>query len=119
MEDLAHWAAWFSVEWRPDVRYEGKEWLPDFAQYLDEDQRKQRTKRAMRRLRRSSPRQYEVCFRVLVLGERIDDTTAWLNERAQRNCIPYPSHRPEGPHYTRKDALALLMAGIAFAKEHW
>lgn len=119
MEDLAQWAAWLSVEWRPDIKYGGEEWLPDFARYLDETQRKQRTKRAMRRLRRASPRQYEVCYRVLVLGERIDDTVQWLNERAERNDIPYPTIRPDGPHYMRKDALALLMAGVAYAREHW
>ena len=70
----------------------------------------------MRRLRRVAVREYEVAFRVMVLGERIVDTTRWLNERAARNHIPYPDHRPTGPHYIEKDALALLVCAISYAK---
>ena len=50
---------------------------------------------------------------------KLDATTVWLNERAERNHIPYPAQRPEGPHYTRKDALALLIAGLTYAKQYW
>jgi hypothetical protein len=73
----------------------------------------------MRRLRRVAVREYEVLFRVLVQGERVHDTTRWLNDRAERNRIPYPDHRPQGPHYTDKDTLALLICGIDFARDSW
>lgn len=129
MRDLAQWVAWFSAEWRSEtptkvhsrqIAEDGsKEWHPDFAQYMSEDQRKLRTRRVMRRLRRSNIRAYEVCYRVLVQGEAIADTTGWLNERAQRNHIPYPSHRPNGPHYSRKDTLALLVSGLTYARQYW
>lgn len=73
----------------------------------------------MRRLRQKAPRQYEVAYRVLMLGERLEDTTRWLNERAIRNGIEFPDHRPTGPHYSRKDTLALLIAAIDFARAYW
>jgi hypothetical protein len=43
---------------------------------------------AMRRLRKQSIREYEVAYRVIVLGERPEGTMAWLNERAIRNSKP-------------------------------
>lgn len=129
MHQLARWVTWFGVEWRDEtptkthtrqIAEDGShQWHPEFAQYLTEDQRKLRTRRAMRRLRRSNVRAYEVCFRVVVNGEPIGETTKWLNERAQRNRIPYPSHRPDGPHYSQKDALALLLSGLMYARQYW
>jgi hypothetical protein len=64
-------------------------------------------------------REYEVLYRVLVLGERLEETTRWLNARAERNAVPFPPHRPSGPHYTQKDTLALVIAGIDYARESW
>ena len=129
MHQMARWMAWFSVEWRDEtptkthtkqIAEDGApEWHPDFAQYLTSDQRRLRTRRVMRKLRRSNVRAFEVCYRVLVVGEAIDDTTAWLNGRALKNQIPYPPHRPDGPHYSRKDALALLLSGLMFARQYW
>lgn len=113
LQDLAHWVAWFS-NWHGDGHRH-----PDFAKYLTDNQRRQRTRRVMRQLRRSNIRAYEVCYRVLNLAEPLDQTTEWLNERATRNNIPYPAHRPGGPHYTRKDAMALLISGLTFAKQYW
>jgi hypothetical protein len=129
MRQTAQWVAWFSAAWRhetpikihsSEVAEDGtKEWHPDFAQWLTEDEVTKRTRKVMRRLRRSAIREYEVCYRVLLLNERLDDTAKWLNTRAERNDIPYPAHRPQGPHYVRKDALALLIAGMAYAKQYW
>ena len=86
MIDLAQWVSWFSMSWRKEappqkmhsskVAHDGtKEWHPDFAKYMDADQRKTRTRKVMRRLRHSNVRAYEVCYRVCVLSERIEDTT--------------------------------------------
>jgi hypothetical protein len=137
MRTTAHWASWFAADWKQEmplrihsgeIAADGSpEWHPDFAKWLTRSERPRRrnddqrlrTTRVMRRLRRVAIREFECCYRILVLGEKLEDTTRWLNERAQRNAIPYPSHRPNGPHYIKKDALALLIAGIDYAREHW
>lgn len=77
----------------------------------------QRTLRVMRRLRRVAVREYEVLYRMLVNHEPLEDTTAWLNERAQSNAIPLPPG--QSVHYREKDTLALLMCGVEFALHHW
>lgn len=137
MKDTAHWAAYFAADWKqelPDRIHSSQigddgcpKWHPDFERWLTSDrvyrrrndEQRLRTTRVMRRLRRVAVREYEVLYRVLVLGERLEETTKWLNSRAERNKIPAPPHRPNGPHYTEKDALALIVAGIAYAKEYW
>lgn len=140
MRDTAYWATYFANDWKAEVptRIHSSEiaddgspqWHPDFVRWLTGDhtrriqgkrnsEQRLRTTKVMRRLRRVAVREYEVLYRVLVLGERLEDTTRWLNARAERNGIPPPAHRPNGPHYVEKDALALLVAGIAYAKEFW
>lgn len=102
------------------------EWHPDFEKWLIEgdgrgsrnSSQRLRTTKVMRRLRRVAVREYEVLYRVLVLHERLEETTVWLNDRAERNSIPFPPHRPDGPHYIRKDALALFICGIDFARQY-
>jgi hypothetical protein len=47
-----------------------------------------RTKRAFRKLREQNAREYEVLYRVCVIGEHPDKTCEWLNERAYRNGKP-------------------------------
>lgn len=137
MRNTAHWANWFAADWKQeiptrihssDIALDGTpEWHPDFAKWLARDGRPRRrnddqrlrTTKVMRRLRRVAVREYEVLYRVLVLGERLEETTLWLNARAERNAIPFPPHRPNGPWYTHKDTLALMIAGIDFARESW
>jgi len=132
MYELAQWVTWFSSEWRKEdaqtptkvhssqIAEDGsREWHPDFAKYMSDDQRKVRTRKVFRKLRRTNVRAYEVCYRVLVLGEPLDETTEWLNVRALRNEIPFPAQRPAGPHYVRKDTLALLLSGVTFARQYW
>lgn len=138
MADTAQWASRFASDWKQesplrihsaDIGLDGSpRWHPDFEAWLTRDETKQRrrnddqrlrTTKVMRRLRRVAVREYEVCYRVFVLGERLEETTAWLNERAERNAIPYPEHRPNGPHYVERDALAIVIAGLAFAKEFY
>jgi hypothetical protein len=116
MRELAKKVARFSAEWKG----ENKSPHPDFGEYMVNGEKgTTRTRRVMRRLRKFAAREYEVCYRICVLSEPVEFTTEWLNERAQRNDIAFPSYRPEGPHYTRKDTIALLMAGLEFAEENW
>jgi len=137
MKDTAHWAAYLAADWKQEVpdRIHSSQigadgcprWHPDFEKWLTNDRlyrrknddQRLRTTRVMRRLRRVAVREYEILYRILVLGERLEETTRWLNERAAKNRIPPPPHRPNGPHYTQKDTLALIVAGIAFCKEYW
>ena len=137
MKQTAHWASWFAADWRREfplqihnsaiARDGTPEWHPDFARWLTEgrtvhtrnDEQRLRTTKVMRRLRRVAVREYEVLYRVLVLNERLEETTTWLNERATRNSVPYPSHRPTGPHYIHRDALAIFIAGIDYARASW
>jgi hypothetical protein len=137
MRETAHWATYFANDWKQEVPQQihttqvgedgGRMWHPDFEKWLTNDrlyrrkndEQRLRTTKVMRRLRRVSVRSYEVLYRVLVLGERLEETTAWLNDRAARNAIPYPPHRPDGPHYIEKDAYALIVAGLAYAREYW
>lgn len=137
MRQTAFWAAWFAADWRQEVPVRihsgsispdgSPEWHPDFAKWISRDERPGkrtdaqglRTTKVMRRLRRAAVREYEVLYRVLVLNERLCETTKWLNARAERNSIPYPKHRPDGPHYVEKDTLALVIAGVGYAREYW
>lgn len=137
MRNMVHWATYFANDWKQEVptrihssaiSLDGSpEWHPDFARWLTSDrkprphndQQRLRTTKVMRRLRKVAVREYEVAYRVLVLGERLEETTLWLNARAERNAIPFPPHRPNGPHYTHKDTLALLICAIDYAKESW
>jgi hypothetical protein len=137
MRDTATWASYFAADWKQEIPQRihtskisddgTPAWHPDFEKWLTNDrlyrrrndEQRLRTTRVMRRLRKTSVRSYEVLYRVLVLGERLEETTKWLNERARRNAIPPPDHRPDGPNYVEKDALALLIAGIDFARAYW
>lgn len=139
MRQTAYWASFFARDWKSDfpirihssaVAEDGApQWHPDFEKWLTTDRPKRlrhpdprqrlRTTRVMRRLRRTAVREYEVLYRVLVLNEPLEETTRWLNQRAERNGVPYPAHRPDGPHYVHKDTLALVIAGIDFARECW
>lgn len=137
MRDTAHWMRWFAETWKQeyptrlhssDIAPDGSpRWHPDFEKWLTQDGRPRRpsgdaslrTTKVMRRLRRVAVREYEVLYRVLVHGERLEETTQWLNQRAIRNGVPMPPHRPGGPHYTQRDTLALIVAGISYAKQYW
>jgi len=136
MRQVAMWATWLAEDWKKEhpikihsggLAADGTlEWHPDFAHWLNRERKPKRgfedyyrTSRAMKKLQRSSIRAYEVCYRVLLHGETIDDTTRWLNARARRNDIPLPDHRPAGPHYTTTDTYALLISGIDYARAVW
>lgn len=92
-------------------------WLDDLSAWLKDQPitpEHARTSRAMKKLHESHPRAYEVLFRAIVRGERFEEITQWLNDRARRNRIPLPPGRSE--HYSVKDAVALFMAGVSFVR---
>lgn len=96
------------------------EWQRDFANWLDgknDSEARQRTTKVMRRLRRASPRAYEVAYRLLIQGESFEDVTKWLNERAIRNNIPL--REGHDAHYRIKDAVALFLAAVTFCRHYW
>ena len=96
------------------------QWSADFARWLSDspsDDGRDRAKQVMRKLRRVAPRAFEVCYQALILGKSFREITAWLNERAVRNGIELPEDR--NVHYVEKDAVAIFLSGISFAREHY
>lgn len=101
------------------------EWHPDFSRWLSIDYRgkrcdqrwadnpepRVRTTRAFRKLRKKSVREFEVCYRIIVLGEQIKDTTAWLNERAIRN--------DKDDRYGTLETMLLLIGGVDKLAAYW
>lgn len=95
-------------------------WHADIAGWLEgtaEDLDRATLNRVMQQLRRAAPREYDVLYRTLLLGEGFEEVTAWLNERALRNEIPLPEGSTS--HYQTKDAVALFEAGITFVRTYW
>jgi hypothetical protein len=117
------WGRFFAEEWRPDFpdstdrplawRDELAGWLAGSPEIADSG----RTARVMKRLRRVSPRAYEVALRAMVYGESLEQITAWLNERAARNNIPVP--RGKEAHYTLKDTTSIFAFAVDWARYHW
>ena len=121
------WGQFFGSEWAreyPDRIHTDElagdgtpRWHADFARWLtnapDQDGR-ERTTQVMRRLRRVMPRAFEVLLRALIHGESFEEIASWLNERAVRNGIELPPGQAE--HYRVKDAVAIFMSGISYAK---
>jgi hypothetical protein len=131
IRETDHWGRFLGREWIRDfpdrIHVSGLEgdgtpqrWSSDFAKWLEgraDDGARGRTTRVMRRLRRVSPREYEVMYRAMVLGQDFKEIAEWLNERAVRNGIPLPPGRDV--HYRLKDAVALFIAGVEYARAHW
>ena len=131
IKEAAHWGSFLGAEWIrdfPDRMHERglvtdgtpQRWSSDFARWIEganDEGNRGRTTRVMRKLRRTAPREYEVMYRAMVLGQSFGEVTEWLNERALRNHIPLPAGRPE--HYRVKDAVALFIAGVEFARAYW
>lgn len=131
IKEAAHWGSFLGAEWIrdfPDRMHDSglvgdgtpQQWSADFARWISnvaDEGNRGRTTRVMRKLRRVSPREYEVMYRAMVLGESFEAITQWLNERATRNSIPLPAGRSE--HYRLKDAVALFIAGVDYARAHW
>jgi len=140
LASTAYWLTRFSYDYRgesPGKIHNGTlsedgtpQWHPDFARWLTaggpidtprpesrtpED--RLRTTRALRKLRSVAVREFEVVYRVMVLGDTVDDTTKWLNDRAQRNGIPLPPGQTV--HYRRKDTVAIIVSGIEKMRDWW
>ena len=132
IKEATHWGTFLGQEWVRDFpdRLHDQGWLEpdgtptrwsaDFAKWIDgaaDEGNRGRTTRVMRKLRRVSPREYEVMYRAMVLGQGFNEITEWLNERAIRNNIPLPATR--SVHYRLKDAVALFIAGVDYARANW
>jgi hypothetical protein len=129
----AFWFEQFRSDWRAETptRIHSREtaedgspeWHPDFAAWLTSttkiipetdlrmSDRKIRTTRAFRRLRRESVREFEVLYRTMVLGEPVRETARWLNERAIRNNKP--------DRYSVEDTMVLIVAGVDKVRNYW
>lgn len=132
ISEAVYWGRFLGDEWVRDFRDvpmqlhassladDGTpQWQKAFGDWLDgrnESEARQRTTKVMRKLRRASPRAYEVLYRAMVEGESFEAITTWLNERAIRNNIAMPER---GFHYARKDAVALFLAGVSYARHYW
>lgn len=140
LQSTGYWLAKFSHDYHGEIPQKihsgatsddgSPQWHPDFARWLTArevistprpdlptPEQRLRTTRAMRRLRKEAIREFEVVYRVMVTGELIEDTTAWLNERAERNAIPLPNGRPV--HYRTKDTIALVISGVDKMRNWW
>lgn len=131
IKEAAHWGTFLGAEWIrdfPDRMHDHglvgdgtpQRWSADMAKWIDnaaDEGNRGRTTRVMRRLRRVAPREYEVMYQAMVLGENFEAITAWLNARAIRNDIPVPAGR--SVHYRLKDTVALFIAGVDYARAHW
>jgi hypothetical protein len=140
LKSTGYWLARLSADYRGeipqkihngDIATDGApQWHPDFARWLTArevistprpeyptPENRLRTTRALRRLRKEAIREFEVVYRVMVLGERVEDTTRWLNQRAARNAVPLPSG--QSVHYRTKDTVAIIISGVDKMKEWW
>ena|SRR5437868_2356598 len=130
LEHMAHWLGVFAAEWHQDIPLKlhtgqlekgtgAPQWHPEFARWLSGNrgegprnpEGRLRVTRAMRALRKEAPRQYEVLYRIMVLGESIESTTTWLNARAIRGGHP--------ERYRRGDTLAILQASIDWVEHYY
>lgn len=100
-------------------------WHPDFTRWLGVDyygkgsdrrwgenpEPRVRTTRAFRKLRKKAVREYEVCYRIIILGEPIEETCQWLNERSIRNQKP--------DRYGMLETMLLLVGGVEKIRGWW
>lgn len=125
---MAHWLSVFATEWHQDIptkihgrgvdRGGAPQWTPEFARWMTSSGNnprnpdgRLRVTRAMRGLRKIAPRQYEVLYRIMVLGESVTGTTVWLNNRAIRGGHP--------ERYRKGDTLAILQSSINWVEAHY
>lgn len=109
-----------------DIAADGSpEWHPDFTRWVSIDYRGRRsddrwsdnpeprirTTRAFRKLRKKAVREFEVCYRIIVLGEHMTETTKWLNERAERNG--------KDDRYGMQETMLLLISGVGKMTSWW
>jgi hypothetical protein len=140
LENTGYWLTRFAADYHEEIPQKihnseiagdgSPQWHPDFARWITAravidtprpdvptPEQRLRTTRAMRRLRKEAVREFEVLYRIMVQGECVEDTTAWLNQRALRNGIPLPEGR--SIHYRTKDTIALVISGIDKLRFYW
>lgn len=122
LADADYWARFLADEWArdfPDVPPpKSTGWTTDLEAWINGARKdRSRTTHVMRKLRRTSPREYEVLYRAMILGEGFGQITTWLNERAVRNNIPLPEGKDV--HYSTRDAVALFLAGVELCRSQW
>ena len=122
------WAKEFSDEWRGEIplrihdrskdRGGAPQWSSDFRRYITaktsnnerNPEARLRTTRAFRLLRRKAVREFEVVYRIVVLGggtvstQSLDETAEWLNTRAIRGG--------HADRYTNEHVLIMLHSGL-------
>ena len=126
LESTSRWMSEFAAEWRseipvkihgsgidaggaPELHASFWAWLtrndrPDDPRDQHRQESRYRITRAMRALRKMAPREYEVVYRVMILGEMLEGTAEWLNERAIRGGHP--------ERYVVKDVIAICVSGV-------
>jgi hypothetical protein len=129
LRETEFWARQFASQWASDfpTQMDTREigdggsprWRADFSRWITNapDEQRSRVAQVMRQLRSRVPREYEVAYRVLILGESFEEVTKWLNERAQRNNIALLPGRDV--HYRVKDALAIFVMAIDYVRAHY
>jgi hypothetical protein len=132
LNSTSRWLAQFAAEWHSDIpmRIHSREtdrggtpaythdfarWLtrsdiPDAGSYRRNPESRMRVTRAFRALRKIAPREYEVLYRVMVLGESLRGCTEWLNARAIKGGHP--------ERYVIKDTICIIVSGID-KMQHW
>ena len=84
------------------------QWTAEFVAWMSgvhrNSERRSRLTQAMRELRQKSIREYEVAYRIIVNGERLEDTTKWLNDRAIKNA--------KTDRYTTADTTAIIVSAV-------
>lgn len=135
LHQTAYWVQRFAEEWRTEapLRIHSREtdaggapeWHHSFEHWLgvnavDNDGRpinprnpdgRVRTTRAFRKLRKVAVREYEVCYRAVVLNQTPVQIATWLTERAIRNGKP--------ERYGPDEATVLLVSGIDKARHYF
>lgn len=100
-------------------------WHPDFVRWLgvdyygkrsdqrwkDNPEPRVRTTRAFRKLRKKAVREFEVCYRIIILGSTIEETAEWLTARAIRNQKP--------DRYGTLETMLLLVSGVEKMRGWW
>lgn len=124
---LAKWLRYIAMTWSDSAYFqkgvfdhpEISAWVEEcsFASHQFSQEEISRTERVMRKLRRAAVREYEVLYRVLIVGQTFDQTSEWLNERARVNNIPLPDGRQE--HYRRKDVVSIITSATEWCLDHW
>jgi hypothetical protein len=143
LTEAAQWLAFFSDEWEEETPTQihqrqfddggAPQWHPEFAAWLDgtkkRDERRLRTTRAFRKLRRKAPREFDVlyciCKHKMTTPSSIhyeDDENEWLNRRldAVAKALTERAIKIGAPErYNRDGVTVLMLSGLDKVKGWW